>query len=81
MAKTFHLSVAFVGETVFEGEAVSLTVPGAQGALTVLAHHESLVTPLKPGIVRYETAEGEKAELTVERGMLEVSNNQATVLL
>ncbi len=81
MAKTFHLSIAFVGETVFEGEALSLTVPGAEGTLTVLAQHESLVTPLKPGTVRYESADGEKAELTIERGMLEVSHNQATVLL
>ncbi len=81
MARSFHLSIAYVGETVFEGDAVSLTAPGEDGVLTVLAGHEALVTPLTAGIVRYETAAGEKVEITVERGILEVSSNQATVLL
>ncbi len=81
MAHTFHLSIAHVADTVFDGDAVSVTLPGEDGALTVLAGHEPLVTPLKPGMLRYETAAGEKHELSVERGILEVSGNQATVLL
>ncbi len=81
MAKYFHLSVAKVAETLFEGEALSLTAPGEDGVLTVLGNHEALVTPLKHGLLRFETSSGEVTELTIERGILEVSDNQATVLL
>lgn len=81
MSKYFHLSVAKVAETLYEGEALSLTVPGEEGVLTVLANHEALVTPLKTGTLRFETGSGEVTELTIERGILEVSDNQATVLL
>lgn len=81
MAKYFHLSVAKVAETLYEGEALSLTAPGEEGVLTVLAHHEALVTPLKHGLLRFETGSGEVTELTIERGILEISDNQATVLL
>lgn len=82
MAKTFHLTIARVGENLFDGEAVSLTVPGEEGVLTVLANHEPFVTPLIPGAIRLEAADGSRKEIKVsEQGILEVSNNQATVLL
>ncbi len=81
MAKIFHLSVARVAETLYDGDAVSLTAPGEDGVLTVLAHHEALVTPLKSGTLRFEAGSGEVTELSIERGILEVSDNQATVLL
>jgi len=82
MAKTFHLTVARVGENLFDGEAVSVTLPGAEGVFTVLAGHEAFVSPLKPGEIRIEPAKGEK--LTIElsaTGIAEISSNQATVLL
>lgn len=81
MAKTFYLSVARVTETLFEGDAVSLTAPGEDGVLTVLAGHEALVTPLKAGTLRFLAGSGEVTELEIPRGILEVSDNQATVLL
>jgi F0F1-type ATP synthase epsilon subunit len=44
-----HIVIAKVDETLFEGEAQSLTVPGREGEKTVLGHHEPLITTLKPG--------------------------------
>lgn len=82
MAKTFHLTIARVGENLFDGQAKSATVPGAEGVLTILADHEAFVSPLKPGSIRIEPAEGEVIMLSIEEsGIVEVSNNQATVLL
>ncbi len=82
MAKTFHLVVAKVGENLFDGEAQSLTLPGEDGVLTVMANHEAFVTPLKSGTIRIEDAAGVKQEIEWNgTGLLEVSNNQATVLL
>ena len=83
MAKTFHLTIARIGENLFDGEAESATFPGTEGEFTVLANHEAFVSPLRKGVIRY-TADGTEQEVTVERdgaAVVEVSMNQATVLL
>ncbi len=81
MAKTFHLTIARVGENLFDGEAVSVTLPGEEGVFTVMAGHEAFVTPLKQGEAVVHTEAGEPQKFSIERGIAEVSSNQATVLL
>ena len=81
MAKTFHLTIARVGDNLFDGEAVAVTLPGEEGVFTVMAHHEAFVTPLKAGEVVVETTDGAKERFPIEKGIAEVSSNQATVLL
>lgn len=85
MQNTFRLTIASVGETHFDGPAVSATFPGMAGEFTVLAHHEPLVTTLKDGTViirlpREESGKNAK-EFSIENGILECSNNRVTVLL
>lgn len=79
--QSFHLVIASVGKTHFEGDVVSATLPGSAGELTVLARHEPLVTTLKPGAISVKCASGERATFEVENGILEVSGNRAVVLL
>ncbi len=82
MAKPFHLTIARVGENVFDGEAVSVSLPAEDGMMTVMANHEPFVSPLKAGTIRFETVSGDKQQVeTGAPGLLEVSNNQATVIL
>ena len=82
MAKTFHLTIASVGENLFSGEAVSVTLPGAEGVFTVMAEHEPFVTPLKEGVALVKTADGAETSFTLhEGGIAEISGNQASVLL
>lgn len=81
MAKTFHLTIARVGSNLFDGEAVLVTLPGEEGQFTVMANHEAFVTPLGPGVATVETADGAKQTFPIEKGIAEVSSNQATVLL
>lgn len=78
---TFHLVIASVGETRFDGAALSATFPGEAGELTVLAHHEPLVTTLKSGTITVRETLGEPRAFPVESGVLEVSGNRAVVLL
>lgn len=79
--QTFHLTVASVGETKFNGPASGITVPGTDGVLTVLAHHEPFVTTLKKGIITVSDEKGEHTNFEIEDGVLEVSSNRAVVLL
>ncbi|HYD93486.1 MAG TPA: F0F1 ATP synthase subunit epsilon [Candidatus Paceibacterota bacterium] len=82
MARAFHLTIAKVGETLFDGPIQSVTLPGKEGVFTVLAGHEPFVSELGEGeaIVVGET--GEKATFPLSGGgIAEVSSGQATVLL
>ncbi len=72
--------VAKVDETLYEGEAESLTVPGSDGVMTILGHHEPLITTLKPGSVVVRTESGEKT-FEIKDGALEVGPHGATVIL
>jgi F-type H+-transporting ATPase subunit epsilon len=78
---TFHLIVASVGETFFDGAALSVTLPTQGGVITVLPHHEPLVSTLKAGTIVVRTTIDQPKEFPVESGVLEVSNNRAVVLL
>ena len=81
-SKSFHLTVARIGENVFDGEAVSVSLPGVDGVFVVLAGHEALVTELKEGEAKIEAANGEKHHVPIhEGGVAEISGGQATVLL
>jgi len=77
---TFHLIVASVGESRFDGAAISATIPTTAGEITVLPHHEPLVATLKPGTITVRESLGNK-EIRVEGGVLEISGNRAVVLL
>ncbi|MDO8552688.1 MAG: hypothetical protein Q7S01_04135 [bacterium] len=79
--KTFHLIISSVGETHFDGEAVSATVPGSEGELTVLAHHEPFVTALRTGSIVVRLPGGETKKFPNSNGILEFSGNKAVVLL
>ncbi len=79
--KTFHLTIAKVGENLFDGEAEWVTLPGADGVFTVLANHEAFVSELKTGVALVKAADGIQQTIPVATGVAEISNNQGTVLL
>lgn len=80
--KMFHLTIAEVGKTHWEGEAHSLTIKAADGEITILPEHQPLVTTTIPcNAIIYDEKE-HRHDIALEHdGVLEVSNNQATVLL
>ncbi len=77
-----HIVIATVDTVLFEGEAYSITVPGSAGEMTVLGHHEPLITTLKPGIARVHLSAGDEPKtFSIEGGVLEVRSDGATVIL
>lgn len=81
MAKLLQLTISKVDAPVFDGEVLSVTLPGSEGEMTIMAEHESLISVLKAGTVTIKTENGEVITHTVENGTLEISNNHATVLI
>jgi len=80
--KTFHLTVAKVGENLFDGEAISATLPGSEGVFQILAEHEAFVSELAKGQAHVVSADDQKHSFDIPQGgIAEVSRNQATILL
>lgn len=80
-SKLLKLIISRVDEPLFDGEVISVTVPGKEGEMTLLALHEPLISPLKNGTIVVRTADGKEATFHVNGGMLEISNNQAMILV
>lgn len=77
----FHVTITNVAGSLYDGAATILTVPSALGQTTILAHHEPLIALLKQGTLVLLDTEGRQQEYVVEGGVLEVSQNKATVLI
>lgn len=80
--KTFHLTVAKVGENLYDGDAVSATLPGKEGVFQVLANHEAFISELTEGEMRITSADDQPHTFSLPHGgIAEISHNQATILL
>lgn len=76
------LLIAKVNETLFDGDAYSVRVPGSAGEMTILAAHMPLVTPLKAGTIYVrETRDALEKEFEVTSGVLEVNPDSVAVLV
>lgn len=75
------LTLSRVDGPVFDGEVVAVSVPGIQGDMQILAHHEPLISPLRKGTVTIHKEDGKTEAHLIEVGTLEISNNHATVLI
>lgn len=80
--KTFHLTIASLDTNVFDGFVNSVSVPGAEGVMTILAQHAPVISRLKPGVVRYTSEDGiEHTYTNTSDGTLEVSEQGCTLLV
>ena len=79
--RLLKLTIARVDGPVFDGEVISVAVPGMAGDMELLAGHEALISPLKKGEVRVKKADGTTETFALTQGTLEVSNNHATILI
>ena len=55
---TMRVDVVSAEELIFSGDAKFVALPGESGELGILPKHTPLITRIKPGSVRIETADG-----------------------
>jgi len=81
--KTFSVSLVTPDGAAFEGEAVMLIVPGADGEIGVLARHAPLIATLKAGSTRVHLGEGEDRtrEYATGPGFFKVEQDRAIALV
>lgn len=77
----FKLQILSAEKLYFEGNVKALIVPGIDGYLEILSHHAPIISLLKQGKVTYRDAANATHDLEITKGLLEVSNHNATVLL
>jgi len=80
MAGTIHVDVVSAEESIFSGEAKFVALPGEAGELGIYPRHTPLITRIRPGAVRIETADGGEEFVFVAGGILEVQPDTVTVL-
>ena len=81
MTKLLKLTISKVDAPVFDGDVVSVTVPGTEGEMTILADHTALISVLKAGTITILNEAGVKESFATIGGTLEISNNHATILI
>lgn len=74
------LEITTPDRTMFEGEVSSVSLPTAQGEITVLPHHIPLLSIVAPGAITIREKGGEHV-LAVSRGVVEVDGSTIRVLV
>ena len=77
---TIHVDIVSAEGEIFSGAASMVFAPGSQGELGIAPRHAPLLTLLKPGEVRVQTADGAEQHFFVGGGAIEVQPNKVTVL-
>ncbi len=78
---TIRVDVVSAEESIFEGEAEFVALPGEAGELGIYPQHTPLITRIRPGAVRIKVAGKSDEEFVfVAGGILEVQPNRVTVL-
>lgn len=74
-----HLEIITPDQTVYDGDVTSVTLPSADGEITVLEKHIPLISTLLPGSMVVRAASGESI-FAVSRGVIEVDGNSVRIL-
>ncbi len=66
---------------IFNGEAISVVLPGEEGEFGVLAHHASLTTLLEAGIIDIEKEDKSVESILINWGVVHVDEEKVIVLV
>jgi F-type H+-transporting ATPase subunit epsilon len=74
-----HVEIVSAEGAIFSGDAERVFAPARAGEIGIAPRHAPLLTTLKPGSIRVQTADGEKL-FYVTGGVLEVQPHLVSVL-
>ena len=80
MTTTIRCDIVSAEEEIFHGEVVMVVATGEMGELGIAPRHAPLITRLKPGKLVLTLASGEKLDIVVSGGILEVQPQVVTIL-
>ncbi len=65
----------------YNGEVVSVLVPGTQGQFEILVDHAPIISTLEKGVVEYALPKGDKVQLPILGGFVEVQQNVVSLCI
>ena len=77
---TIKVDVVSAEQSLFQGEAKFVALPGESGELGVLPGHTPLITRVRPGTVKIVLEDGTEELIFVAGGLLEIQPGHVTVL-
>ncbi|MDH5719653.1 MAG: ATP synthase F1 subunit epsilon [Spirochaetia bacterium] len=80
MRENLHITLIAPDRKLYEGEAITVSLPGAKAGFSVLTGHAPLVSLLEPGVVEVQNNEGKKTYI-IDSGFAEVKQNNVTILV
>ncbi len=78
---TLKLEILTPNGLIFDGEAVSVTLPGEEGEFGVLANHSSLSTLLEAGVIDIEKEDKSVESILINWGVVNVDEEKVIVLV
>ncbi|OUX42155.1 ATP synthase F1 subunit epsilon [bacterium TMED277] len=81
MSERISASIVSAEKIVLEEEVESILLPGMMGDFMVLPNHGDCISSLRPGFLEAETDKNEKKRLFISGGIIEVLNNNVSILV
>ena len=80
MEDNFKLEIISPEKIIFSDNVTMVTLPSYEGDMSVLKHHISIITFLRPGIIKAQKNDGNFEEFFVQDGTVEYFNDSLVVL-
>ena len=80
MEENFKLEIISPEKRIFSGDTKMVVIPSYEGDMSILKNHISIITFLRPGIVKVQINENNFSQFFVEDGTVEYFNNTLAVL-
>ena len=78
--ESFNYKVVTPERIFLEGEASMVVIPGVEGDIGFLSNHSSLITSIRPGMIKVNDSSEKENSLFVEEGFVKFSNNELLVV-
>jgi len=80
MEETFNFEIISPEKVIFSEKVAMVTLPSYEGDMSVLKNHISIITFLRPGIVRVQKSDGNSDEFLTFDGTVEYFNDSLVLL-
>ena len=80
MEDNFNLEIISPEKIIFSGKAKMVTLPSYEGDMGILKNHISIITFLRPGVIKVQIDEGNIKEFFVQDGSIEYFNDALVIL-
>jgi F-type H+-transporting ATPase subunit epsilon len=78
---TFSLQVITSNRIFYDGRANMVVIPGADGEMGIMAHHENMVVAVDSGAMRIQKTDGSWMEAAVSAGFASIANNRVKIIV